>query len=122
MKFSTNWRRCKRVDTYKVKVTRQARAHLQKIKEYIRDILLAPEAANNTIAALRKEIKSLDKMPGRIKLMEDEPWHTIGIHQMQVKNYYVYFWIDEERKLVQVTSVIYVGRDQPKQLRRMKME
>ena len=44
MKFSTNWRRCKRVDTYKVKVTRQARAHLQKIKEYIRDILLVPEA------------------------------------------------------------------------------
>ncbi len=31
---------------------------------------------------------------------------------MRVKNYYVYFWIDEENSKVQVTAVIYVARDQ----------
>ena len=41
---------------------------------------------------------------------------------MRVKNYYVYFWIDEENSKVQITAVIYVARDQTKQLENMKME
>lgn len=108
--------------TYTVRITRQARDHLRGIKAYITDELLAPEAANNTIARLKKEIKSLSKMPERIKLTDEEPWRSEGIHRMRVKNYYVYFWIDDENSKVQVTSVIYVARDQAKQLELMEME
>ncbi|MCM1123589.1 MAG: type II toxin-antitoxin system RelE/ParE family toxin [Eubacterium sp.] len=61
-------------------------------------------------------------MPDRIKLTEEEPWRSEGIHRMRVKNYYVYFWIDEENCKVQVASVIYVARDQLVQLEMMKME
>lgn len=41
---------------------------------------------------------------------------------MRVKNYYVYFWIDENNNKVQVTSIIYVARDQAAQLERMEIE
>ena len=41
---------------------------------------------------------------------------------MRVKNYYVYFWIDEENNIVQVTAVIYVARDQAAQLDMIEME
>ena len=41
---------------------------------------------------------------------------------MRVKNYYVYFWIDEGNSKVQITAVIYVARDQAKQLEKMKMD
>ncbi len=58
-------------------------------------------------------------MPFRIKLTEEEPWRTEGIHQMRVKNYYVYFWIDEENYEVQIIAVIYVARDQMTQLNRL---
>ena len=108
--------------TYTVRITRQAREHLRGIKKHIAEELLAPEAAKNTIAAIKKEIKSLDKMPERIKLTEEEPWRSEGIHRMRVKNYYVYFWIDEENSKVQVTSVIYVARNQAAQLILMQME
>lgn len=108
--------------TYTVRITRQAREHLRGIKKHIAEELLAPEAAKNTIAAIKQEIKSLDKMPERIKLTEEEPWRSEGIHRMRVKNYYVYFWIDEENSKVQVTSVIYVARDQAGQLVLMQME
>ena len=108
--------------TYTVRITRQAREHLRGIKKHIAEKLLAPEAAKNTIAAIKKEIKSLDKMPERIKLTEEEPWRSEGIHRMRVKNYYVYFWIDEENSKVQVTSVIYVARNQAAQLILMQME
>ena len=108
--------------TYKVRITRQAREHLRGIKKYIAEELLAPDAAKNTIAAIKKEIKSLDKMPERIKLTEEEPWRSEGIHRMRVKNYYVYFWIDDENDRVQVTSVVYVARNQAAQLIIMQME
>ena len=108
--------------TYTVRITRQAREHLRGIKKHIAEELLAPEAAKNTIAAIKKEIKSLDKMPERIKLTEEEPWRSEGIHRMRVKNYYVYFWIDDENSKVQVTSVIYVARDQAAQLLLTQME
>ena len=108
--------------TYTVRITRQAREHLRGIKKHIAEELLAPEAAKNTIAAIKKEIKSLDKMPERIKLTEEEPWRSEGIHRMRVKSYYVYFWIDEDNSKVQVTSVIYMARDQAAQLILMQME
>ena len=108
--------------TYTVRITRQAREHLRGIKKYITDELLAPEAAQNMIALLKKEIKSLDKLPERIKLTDEEPWRSEGIHRMRVKNYYVYFWIEDENSKVQVTSVIYVARDQAAQLTLMQME
>lgn len=107
---------------YTVRITRQARELLRGIKKYISEELLAPEAAQNTIAVLKKEIKSLSSMPERIELTEEEPWRSEGIHRMHVKNYYVYFWIDEENSKVQITSVIYVARDQAAQLELMEME
>lgn len=107
---------------YTIRITKQAREHLRSIKDYIANELLAPEAASNTIAFLRKEIKSLSEMPTRIKLTEEEPWRSEGIHRMRIKNYYVYFWIDEENSKVQITAVIYVARDQVKQLEIMKMD
>ena len=108
--------------TYTIRITRQARDHLREIKKYITEELLAPDAARNTIATLKKEVLTLTKMPSRIKLTEEEPWRSEGIHRMRVKNYYVYFWIDEKKRTVQITSVIYVARDQVKQLELMEME
>ena len=37
-------------------------------------------------------------------------------------NFYIYFWIDEENKKVQIIGVIYVRRDQSRQLDQMKTE
>lgn len=108
--------------TYSVRITRQARDHLRGIKSYIANELLAPDAANNTIVTLKKAIKGLAQMPERVKLTEEEPWRSEGIRQLRVKNYYVYFWIDEENSKVQVTSIIYVARAQAAQLEFMEMD
>lgn len=107
---------------YNVRITRQARDHLRGIKKYIEEELLSPDAARNTIGTLKKEIKKLSKMPERVKLTDEEPWRSEGIHRLRVKNYYVYFWIDEDNAKVQVTSVIYVARDQVSQLELMEIE
>lgn len=107
---------------YTVQITRQAREHLYRIRNYIAYELMSPETAYKTIALLRKEIKSLSQMPSRIKLVEEEPWRSEKIHRMRVKNYYVYFWIDEENSRVQIMAIIYVSRNQVDQLKIMKMK
>ena len=108
--------------SYAIRITRQAREHLRGIKKYIEEELLAPVAAQKTLTVLKKEIRSLSEMPERIKLTDEEPWRSEGIHRMRVKNYYIYFWIDEDNHRVQITSVIYVARDQVAQLELMEMD
>ena len=41
---------------------------------------------------------------------------------MLVKNYDIYFWIDEEKSVVQITDVIYGKRNQAKQLMNMPLD
>ena len=41
---------------------------------------------------------------------------------MSIKNYLIYFWIDEEKNYVHITAVVYNKREQKRQLTQMKME
>ena len=104
------------MDRYTIRITRQAREHLREIRRYIEKELLAPIAAKNTITAIRKEIESLSVMPGKVHLTPEQPWHDQDVHRDRVKNYYIYFWIDEENKIIQIIGVIYIRREQSRQL------
>lgn len=66
--------------------------------------------------ALAEEIFSLDQFPYRAPLTKEEPWHSQGVHALPVKNFLIYFWVDEEAKKVQVTGIVYRRRDQRHQL------
>lgn len=110
------------MEEYKIRITRQAREHLREIRRYIELELLAPIAAKNTIASIKAEMLSLKKMPSRIHLTPEQPWHDQGVRRDRVKNYYIYFWIDEKQKKVQIIGVIYVKRDQSRQLESMDLE
>lgn len=106
---------------YVVKVTDQAAEQLQEITYYIAYNLQAPDSARRLLDALESEIASLSEMPSRIALMQDEPWHSHGIHRMPVGSFLVYFWIDEAAMRVLVTAVIYGKRDQVQQLHNMNI-
>ena len=104
------------MDEYKIKVTRQAKEHLALIREYIATELKEPIIAKRILELLKSEMMSLQTMPYRVKLISEQPWCELGFRRIRVKNYYVYFWVDENRKEVQILAVIYVRRDRTKQL------
>ena len=52
---------------YSIRITRQALAHLREIRRYIEEELAAPDAALNTIRAIRTEIAKLSYMPQKIQ-------------------------------------------------------
>ena len=107
------------MDEYKIKVTRQAKEHLALIREYIATELKEPIIAKRILELLKSEMMSLQTMPYRVKCIDEHPWGELGFRKIRVKNYYGYFCVDESRKEVQILAVIYVRRDQAKQLEQL---
>ena len=107
---------------YTVKTTLQAEEQILEIIHYIAHELKAPDAALHLLDALEASFVSLAQFPQRVALVEEEPWRNNGIHRLPVKNFLVYFWIDEDNMNVQVTAVIYDKRDQLYHLSKMDIE
>ena len=109
-------------DKYTVKITTQAEEQLQEIVNYIASELKAPKAALRLLNEMERLISSLSQFPQRVAVIEEEPWRTRGVRKMPVKNFLIYFWIDEDNSKVQVTAVIYAKREQLNQLSKIDME
>ena len=107
---------------YEVKVTPYALRQIQEVVHYISGILQSPVNAQSWLDTIQKELDSLSFMPERIPLTEEEPWHSQGVHKMVVKNFLVYFWIDERNMWVWVTAVVYGKRNQRNQLERVNID
>ncbi len=69
-----------------------------------------------------KEIRSLNEMPMRYRLYDDEPWHSQGVRFFPVNNYLVFYLPDETKTTVHIVRIIYGVRDIKKQLSETAME
>lgn len=64
---------------YKLLLTEQADLDLRGMYEYIAFTLLEPNIAAGQLLSIENAIRSLDEMPHRFRLFENEPWHSRGI-------------------------------------------
>lgn len=99
---------------YKLIILPEAQQDIQNIILYIARELCAPQAALDLQKEFQKEINSLSSMPKRIKTVNEQPWKNAGVRKMKVKNYYIYFLVDDDKMIVKVNAVIYMGREQLK--------
>lgn len=104
---------------YSVKITSYSVFQIQEIIIYISKVLLAPEIATAWADFLEKQIAKLNTMPARFPLVDKEPWRSNGKRRMPVRNFIVYYFIDDDKKEVWVTSVVYSKRDQLNALNEM---
>lgn len=107
---------------YKVKITKYALAQMEEIKNYIVEELHAPQAAYHLILEMKKKVASLSDMPERNQLVDSKKWRKKGIRRIIVKNFVMYYWIDETQQTVNITAVVYQKRNQLKELGKMEME
>ena len=110
------------MDAYEVIMTPDATKDLYELRNYISDDLLAPDIALSYVRAIRGEISTLAEMPSRTPLVGEEPWHSRGVRKIIVKNFYVYYRIDDERKMVYILNIIYSKLDQLRMLAEMDIE
>lgn len=101
---------------YEVIVTPDAENDLWNIKDYITNELLSPETASEYVETIKTAILDLDNMPQKFALVDFEPWRSLGLRHLNVKNYIVYYFIRDDLNSVFIANVIYNKRDQLKAL------
>ncbi|MCM1113305.1 MAG: type II toxin-antitoxin system RelE/ParE family toxin [Muribaculum sp.] len=102
--------------SWDIEYTAQARQDLRDIYEYIALELLAAETATGQTRRIMKMIRSLEEMPMRHQLYEEEPWHSRGIRVLPVDNYLILYLPEESQNTVNIVRIMYGGRDIQKQL------
>ena len=94
---------------YTVRITDKALADMEEIYNYIAIQLQAPENAMGQYNRIAEAIEELYVFPERVKLMESEPERIMGLRQLVIDNYSVFYVI--EGMDVIVTRVLYSAMD-----------
>ena len=95
---------------------------MMKIRDYIADELLAPQAAYDLFSEMKKTVASLENMPERNPLVDVDKWRKQGIRKIMVKNFIMYYWADDGHMTVHITAVVYRKRNQLAELEKMELE
>ena len=97
--------------SYQIGLTNQAKNDLDEIYSYIAYTLLSPIVAANMYHSIIDSIRSLDSMPLRNALMDDEPWKFRGLRRYFVKNYTIFYQVAETDPIVRIIRIMYSGRN-----------
>ena len=99
------------MDEYKINISDSAKQDIRDTAAYISDELFESNFAENTTEAILDAISSLNFMPARTPLVRDQRLAKAGIRGKQVKNYTVFYRINETAKEVDIVRVFYSRRD-----------
>lgn len=91
---------------WEVEFTDQARRDLRDILDYISYDLQEPQVAVKLVRQITKEILSLEQMPMRYRLYDEEPWQSQGLRCFPVKNYLIFYYPDETKNTVYAVRII----------------
>ena len=97
--------------TWHVDITDSAEKDIDGIHTYIAEKLIEPVTAWNQVERIYDGIFTLDKMPERCPLLQEEPWRAMGLRKLTVDNYLVIFELQESVDIVSIIAVVYSKRD-----------
>lgn len=96
---------------YRLIVSREAHADIDEITEYIAGKLHNPQAASGFLDDVDKSYRSVVKNPHLYALCTDERLRDKGYRRITIKNYLIFYRVDEAEKTVYIVRVIYGPRD-----------
>lgn len=96
---------------YKLLITKDAENDINEIISYIVNELKNPIAAGNVLSETEKSYKVLIAAPAAFPLCIDRRLRSGGYRKIPVKNYIIFFRVDEDRKTVYIMRVIYGRRE-----------
>jgi plasmid stabilization system protein ParE len=96
---------------YYVKITDTAEEYILSSVKYIADVLKAPMAANNLLDEIKKHEAILENTPEIFPHVPNEYLASIGFRFTRVKNYLIFYSVNEDEKTVDVHRVLYGHRD-----------
>ena len=96
---------------YHIDITQPAENDMIEAARYIAEQLLNPSAAVRLLDDAEAAIFSLEDMPERHALVNDETLADLGIRFMTVGNYLVFYVVRESVKKVVIQRFLYGRRD-----------
>ena len=99
------------MDSYKVDITEPAENDLRDIVRYISFQLNEPSTALNMLRTIQNAISKLEATALAHPLVRDERLARIGYRLLVIKNYIVFYVVDEKKMSVVVDRILYGRRD-----------
>jgi plasmid stabilization system protein ParE len=96
---------------YRVDISEPAENDLRDIVGHIATQLSVPMTALTMMQAMEKAIAGLACMPKSRPPVLDDRLRAAGYRKLIVKNYLVFFTIDEDKKIVNVERILFARRD-----------
>ena len=96
---------------FRVDSTETAKSDTIEAAEYIDYVLKNPQAADNLIEAVEKEIGSLTVFPERYAVLDDSVLSSFNVRFVRVKDYLAFYVIMEDERLVVILRFLHMRRD-----------
>lgn len=96
---------------YRIDLSEPAEKDLIDIVKYIASQLSVPMSAYHMMEMFEEAIASLSDSPQRCPLIADERLSQLGYRKLIIKNYIVFFSVDEKNMVVDIERILYSRRD-----------
>ncbi|HIV80202.1 MAG TPA: type II toxin-antitoxin system RelE/ParE family toxin [Candidatus Avanaerovorax faecigallinarum] len=96
---------------FRVDITETAKNDMIEAAEYIDYVLKNPQAADNLIEAIEKEIGSLAIFPERYAVLDDSVLSFFNVRFVRVKDYLAFYVTMEDERLVVILRFLHMRRD-----------
>ena len=96
---------------YKIEITQEAEKDFENIFTYISETLCNKQAALRMISLLDKNIRSLTDMPNSYPKVKDMYLKKMGLRFITVKNYIVFYTVEDEERKVYIVRILYGKRN-----------
>ncbi len=93
----------------------EAETDIDNIYDYIVSTWNDFDAAKNLARKIITAADSLEQLPLRHQIWNEEPWQSQGIRYFPVENYIIFYMVDEKKCVVDILRIIYGGQDISKQ-------
>ncbi|GHU38581.1 hypothetical protein FACS1894190_00450 [Spirochaetia bacterium] len=79
--------------------------------QYIKENLEAPMAAENLMKEVKQKLEYLKETPTARPIIKDELIAALNLRVIKVKNYAVYYSVNEKKQTVRLVRFLYNKRD-----------
>ena len=97
---------------FSYRLSNAAESDIDEIITYIAEDLGNPDAAQSFIDEMIKRIEDLCEMPRIGNIVENDLIHRNNIRRILVHNHILYYFIDDQNRIINVMRVVYNRRDQ----------
>ena len=97
--------------SYQLHITSTAEHDIMRAVDYIEFVLKNPQAADNLLDVVTKQIGTLSDFPQKFRIVDDPVLTSWEIRFVIINNYLAFYTINEEKQTVIVVHFLYKKRN-----------